>query len=103
FEDVERLIRRVPDPLGFVAIDRHGAFRQRVEVDTDDRKHLVRSAVPESAACELGAGEELFGDDRLVVGLEKEARLLFELVAIPNLIFFLDLPRLPLVYAIQRT
>src|SRR5262249_18124889 len=83
-EDVERFAREIPDPLRFIPVDRHSAVGERVEIHTDQRKHTRHRTVAEHATRELGAGEVGFDDDRLLVGLEKEAALSEELVAVAD-------------------
>ena len=53
---------RVPDPLGFEAVDRQRALRERREVHPDERQHARARAVAEHAAGELGAGKKCLDD-----------------------------------------
>ena len=66
-EDLERLLRPVPDPLGFVGIDGRRPLRELGVVDLDDRQDLDVGGIAEDADGELAAADEALDDDRLLV------------------------------------
>src|SRR5439155_4124710 len=70
-EDVEWILRAIPEPLRLEAVDRQRAGGERIDVHADDRKHLRAGSVPEHAAGELGAGEEALDEHGLLVALEE--------------------------------
>src|SRR6185503_15887221 len=81
-EDLERILRAIPNELGVEAVDRQGAFGQRLEIHADDRQHRRPISVAEDGAGEFLAGQILLDEDRLLIVLEQEQRLPGEVVAI---------------------
>src|SRR6266568_728044 len=78
-EDRERMLGRVPDPFGFVAVHRRRAVRQRREIESDDRQTAHVAVVAEDRDGELWSGQIGLDDDRLAVAIQKERYTLGEL------------------------
>ncbi len=66
-EYLQGLTGCVPDPLGFIGIDRFGPGWKPGIVDFDDGKDLVIRAVAQDTDCKLPPGKKPFDDDRLPV------------------------------------
>ena len=78
-KDRERRFRPVPHPLGFVAVHRRHARRQRREVETDHRQAVRGRPVAQDRHGELGAREVGLDEHRLGVAIEQEAHPLAQL------------------------
>jgi len=68
-EDLERIVRGVPEPFRLVAVDRRGAGGEGVEPHLDEGERPRRRTVAEDRAGELSPGEEGLDEGRLGVRL----------------------------------
>src|SRR4029079_1413777 len=96
-EHLKRALGAVPDPLGFVARDGKRSGGKRREVHSDDGENFRFVSVSEDRACELGTGQILLDDHRLLVGLEEVRRLCLKFIMCTAEILFGDSLRRSLV------
>ena len=82
-ENREWILRRVPDPLGLIAVHGRRAGGQRREIECDDRQAAHVAVVAEDGDGELRSGEICLDENRLVVALEQERDAFRELCGRP--------------------
>src|SRR2546423_3316509 len=74
-ENIERILRPIPNELGVEAVDRESSMRKRLEIHSNDREHCRAAVVAEYRAGELLSGKILLDENWLFVVIEEEFRL----------------------------
>src|SRR6267154_2522776 len=82
-ENVERILRTIPDELRVEAVNRKRALGQRLEIHRDQGQHRRFGAIAEDRAGELLARQKFLDENRLPIVLQQELGLPEKLVAVP--------------------